>query len=200
MVASRSVPSPGRGGDFWARERERERDSVALRAVLSKSGKNEARSSRSSVKGTRHVTLLFEPRVLLFALRVLRYAFREQGLEREPATQPQYRFAFRLVCISAVSSPARTLGSSNDSRGPWLSRTLSIVQSPAKFHPLKKHQREFLNTVVGRRRERARGVAGAPTTRLFDISEFSKGSLKVGETTFRGGPKCDFNRIKCWSE
>ena len=66
-------------------------------------------------------------------------------LEQEQAASdlhlpPHHTVRSRLESISVVSSPIWTIDGSNDSHGPWLSRTLSIAPSP-------RHQSQpFSNT------------------------------------------------------
>ena len=49
------------------------------------------------------------------------------------------------LCNSAVSSPIWTIDRSQDSRGPWLSRRLSIVLARDRLNPLPNTTRGILN-------------------------------------------------------
>ena len=54
-------------------------------------------------------------------------------------------FNHKFLCLRYVSSssPIWTVESSNDPHGPWLSRTLSIVQSPTRVSTTLRIQRNF---------------------------------------------------------
>ena len=71
--------------------------------------------------------------------------------------QPQHLDLHFVLWNSAVFSPIRTLDSSNDSRGPWLSRTRSIVFARHLFNHTQTVTEFLLAPVVGRSRSARSG-------------------------------------------